>query len=107
MTIRVFAEKSCEPRAGLLVQSFAKLRCRREQARRRGLLHELDDRMLRDIGLSRGDVLSRTLLADAGAAERLGHRRAPASLTARPFMSRTALALMIITLTIAATVLAV
>jgi uncharacterized protein YjiS (DUF1127 family) len=103
MTTRGMAENCCNERGGAVAAVLARLRCVRRAARRRRLLHELDDRMLRDIGLSRGDILLRTLVDDSAARKRLANTPEPA----RPLMSRAAFALMIVTLSIAATVLAV
>jgi uncharacterized protein YjiS (DUF1127 family) len=104
MTTRGFAENCCERHSGVVAAMLARLRCRRLAARRRGLLHELDERMLRDIGLSRGDILLRTLADDPAD----GKRPAPEStvMAQRLLISRAAFALMIITLSIAVTVLA-
>jgi hypothetical protein len=77
------------------------LRCRQEQARRRRLIHDLNDHMLRDIGLSRSDVLSRVLLESAGSAERPIDMCPSAGPVARVLASRITVALMIITLSVA------
>ena len=102
MTTRGLAENCCNERAGTVAAVLARLCCWRRAAGRRWLLHQLDERMLRDIGLSRGDILLRTL-ADPSAAPK---RSADTPEPARHLMSRAAFALMIITLSIAATVLA-
>jgi uncharacterized protein YjiS (DUF1127 family) len=102
MTTRELAENCSNERGGTPAAVLARLRCLRRAARRRRPLHELDERMLRDIGLSRGDILLRTLVDDSAARKRLANTSAPAS----PLMSRAAFALMIITLSVAATVLA-
>ena len=47
--------ESAAPRR-LLPNLFSRFRAWRERARSRHLLLELDDRMLRDVGLSRSDV---------------------------------------------------
>jgi hypothetical protein len=101
MTTRVFAERCHAPRSGLLGGTVAKLRCRQAQARRRKLIYDLNDHMLRDIGLSRGDVLSRVLLENAGGGERAIGMRASAGPIARVLASRITIALMIITLSVA------
>jgi Domain of unknown function (DUF1127) len=107
MTARGFAENCCEQRGGGIVAvTFAKLRCWRIAARRRRLLHQLDERMLRDIGVTRADVLFRTFVEDAAAPEREVNMSRPAALAPRPTVSRAALALMIITLSLVVTVVA-
>jgi uncharacterized protein YjiS (DUF1127 family) len=103
MTTRGLAENCCNERGGTIAAVLARLRCSRRAAGRRRLLHELDERMLRDIGLSRGDILLRTLVDDSAARGGLANTPEPAP----PLMSRAAFALMIIALSIAATVLAV
>jgi uncharacterized protein YjiS (DUF1127 family) len=102
MTAWELAEDCSNERAGTAAAVLARLRCLRRAARRRRPLHELDERMLRDIGLSRGDILLRTLVDDSAARKSLANTPEPAW----PLMSRAAFALLIITLSIAATVLA-
>jgi len=106
MITRGFAENCCEQRSGMVAVALARLHCRRLAARRRRLLHELDERMLRDIGLNRGDILLRTLADDPADRKRSAHTPAPANVAQWPLMSRAAFALMIIALSIAVTVLA-
>jgi uncharacterized protein YjiS (DUF1127 family) len=103
MTTRGLAENCHNERRGTVAAVLARLHCSRRAACGRRLLHGLDERMLRDIGLSRGDILLRTLGDDSAARKRLANAPEPA----RPLMSRAAFALMIITLSIAVTVLAV
>ena len=106
MTSRGLTENCCEERSGVVAAARAGLRSRKLAARRRRLMYELDERMLRDIGLTRSDVLLRTLLDNAAAGSASVNMHTPETVAQRPLLSRAALALMIVTLSIAITVLA-